>query len=274
MSRKGFSVMQLRKPPGSQVCKECTAGDFWDLHCAGAARCIRPEDSARYGESWSDASWRTVVIAHKTEAHAIQQLASDAADADLVAFDAEWLHTSPPSAGAHVLQLAFPAAERVYVVQLLQVGQAVLEPVHSMLRRQSCLVVGWGIECDTERFPSLRGRALDIQPIACLAAFHVACQRRLDEVVQRLLQVHMDKSQEVTLSDWSQPRLSQAQVRYAVQDVVMTLRLYLHLACDASLRVEPPGAKRRRLSCSDDEIHDGGVFFSLFSNEHGNWWSD
>ena len=210
---------------------------------------------------------RDVVHIHnQSQVEELRQLDIRAASATLVAFDAEWWHVVGEDAGVHVLQLAFPDG-CVYVLQVnnrpplrqtctwkelfsrqddppLGIPPAVC----SMLQRPSCTVVGWGVAKDLIRL--LRTSPLllksfsskDVVDIQMLAGATINLDRyavknnkgsfgpRLDDAAEALLGEPMAKDTEITMSNWSATELSAEQVKYAVEDVWITLRLYKLLA--------------------------------------------
>eukprot|EP00928_Gymnodinium_smaydae_P021232 TRINITY_DN18266_c0_g1_i1.p1 TRINITY_DN18266_c0_g1~~TRINITY_DN18266_c0_g1_i1.p1 ORF type:complete len:429 (+),score=47.97 TRINITY_DN18266_c0_g1_i1:47-1288(+) len=259
LPRDTFSSTQRKE--GKWRCKSCT---HLELTGEAAAARVDTHDALRYSSRIKEVPEDIVHVSDATQIRELEEFNRDSACATLVAFDAEWWSQSSDAAGVHVLQLAFPESRRVYVLQVQQIGHALLkEAFSSTFLRPECKVVGWGIRQDLKRLshtsPLLEGiSSQDIVDIQMLAGIEVNrfkhgvaanagfFRPRLDDAAETLLKVQCEKDYEVTMSDWSAARLSKVQVRYAAMDAWITLRLYLFLA----------GALAPRLTCASDPVED------------------
>ena len=171
------------------------------------------------------------------------------ADEDLMAFDAEWQPESPRTDGVHVLQMAFPSKQRVFVVQLWALREPHLTCLKTSFQRRARKIVGWGATEDIHRLSNIfrldwKRKIFDIQPVAGIlmkeadAGAGIRGQfgqapgmfRKLQDAVDHFLGIKLSKDSSVTCSDWSAPHLSSEQVRYAAADAWLTVLLYLKLA--------------------------------------------
>ncbi|CAE7382115.1 EXD2 [Symbiodinium microadriaticum] len=150
------------------------------------------------------------------------------ADEDLMAFDAEWQPESPRTDGVHVLQMAFPSKQRVFVVQLWALKEPHLTCLKTSFQRRARKIVGWGATEDIHRLSNIfrldwKRKIFDIQPVAGILMKEA-------DAGAGIRGIKLSKDSSVTCSDWSAPRLSSEQVRYAAADAWLTVLLYLRLA--------------------------------------------
>lgn len=180
-----------------------------------------------------------VLVVNSTSSGACKSLCSDAATADVVAFDLEWVpdweygSDNPIS----VMQLAFPASRRVYVLQLGRLGSKLPREVQMMLVNPEVVKVGYASSKDTKKLlrsgiAVTQDSILDVQK-ASAAALGMSWDRAqtlsLRKAALNLLGCHLLKDNSCTCSDWSVDVLSPEQVRYAALDAWVALRLYLLL---------------------------------------------
>lgn len=179
---------------------------------------------------------REIVLVTSLSSGACDTLCADAASADLVAFDAEW---APDRAWGSdnpisVLQLAFPASRRVYVIQLGRLDGKLPPPVCMMLVNPEVTKIGFAVDQgDIAKFARsgialTKGSVVDVQELSwkslgmataygCLGMKHAALG---------ILGFAMNKDKRLSCSDWASKQLSPEQVRYAGLDAWVTLRLY------------------------------------------------
>eukprot|EP00913_Durusdinium_trenchii_P003324 g3078.t1 len=92
---------------------------------------------------------KEILVVNSSSSGSYASLCRDSQTADVVAFDAEWV----PDFGygsdnpISVLQLAFPASRRVYVVQLGPLGKKLPQEVKLMLVNPDVLKVGFAVNC-------------------------------------------------------------------------------------------------------------------------------
>jgi ribonuclease D len=165
-------------------------------------------------------------------------LTVDAANADFVGIDSEWvpdwdnLTNNPVS----VLQLAFPRSQRVYVLQLGQLGY-LPEAVKMMLSSSSVLKVGFGLKRDRFKFAQSGfevavGTLLDLQmPCDKMLGQELGLglnggSLSLDRAATSMLGYTMNKDLRITCSNWAVHKLADEQIWYAALDAWVPLRLY------------------------------------------------
>eukprot|EP00747_Dinoflagellata_sp_TGD_P217836 gnl/TRDRNA2_/TRDRNA2_90182_c0_seq1.p1 gnl/TRDRNA2_/TRDRNA2_90182_c0~~gnl/TRDRNA2_/TRDRNA2_90182_c0_seq1.p1 ORF type:complete len:297 (+),score=37.41 gnl/TRDRNA2_/TRDRNA2_90182_c0_seq1:76-966(+) len=180
-----------------------------------------------------------VLLVNSTSSGACDFLCADAAKADCVAFDAEWVPdwTSSSDNPISVLQLAFPASRRVYVIQLAALQRQLPPAVRMMLVNPEVTKIGFA--CDQQDLDKLRrsgiavtrGSVVDLQEQCATILGMQASSRHLSlkKASSGLLGFEMNKTKRLTCSDWSREKLSPEQVRYAALDAWVALRLYLRL---------------------------------------------
>lgn len=178
-----------------------------------------------------------VLLVNSTSSGAFAKLRDDAASADVVSFDAEWVpdwsygSDNPIS----VLQLAFPASRRVYVLQLALLGNKLPQEVQMMLVNPEVTKVGFAVCHKDLKKLSRTGIAVtqasvvDVQT-QCAAALGVswecATSLSLRQAANELLGCNLVKDKRCSCSDWSAEQLSEEQICYAALDAWVPLRLY------------------------------------------------
>jgi len=187
-----------------------------------------PEAKAELPEEPED-----ILLVKSASSWELTSLRREAAKADLVAFDAEWKpdweygSDNPIS----VLQFAFPASRKAYVVQLGELGRLPTE-VQMMLVNPEVTKVGFGVDGkDVEKFARTgihvtRSSVVDVQE-RCAPLLGVLPQcLGLRRAAHFLLGYALQKDKRCTCSDWSRQHLTNEQVRYAAMDAWVALRLY------------------------------------------------
>jgi len=176
-----------------------------------------------------------VLVVNSQSSGAYQLLCADARQADLVAFDAEWVpdYAWDSDNPISVLQLAFPISRRVYVLQLERLGRRLPQEVKMMLVNPGVRKVGFAVD-QSDRAKMVRSdiavthdSITDVQA-QCAAALGVgqgATSLSLRSAASKLLGFNFRKDKRITCSDWSIEELSPEQVRYAALDAWVTLRL-------------------------------------------------
>jgi len=180
-----------------------------------------------------------VLLVNSATSGACDLLCADATKADCVAFDAEWVPdwTSGSDNPISVLQLAFPASRRVYVIQLAALQMQLPPAVMMMMVNPEVTKVGFA--CDQHDLDKLRrsriavteGSVVDVQE-QCAATLGISATSKrlsLKKASSGLLGFQMHKDKRLTCSDWSREKLSPEQVRYAALDAWVALRLYMRL---------------------------------------------
>jgi len=182
---------------------------------------------------------REIVLVNSPTSGAHDSLCADAASADLVAFDAEWRPDCYEGADhpISVLQLAFPASRRVYVVQLGRYGGKLPDSVSMMLVNPEVTKVGFAVDHgDIDKFARTgiavtRGSVVDVQDqcwkrLLALGMSTAYGRLGLKKAAEKLLGYRMNKDKRLSCSDWASTELTPEQVRYAGLDAWVTLRLY------------------------------------------------
>jgi ribonuclease D len=182
-----------------------------------------------------------VFVINSTSSGAFASLEADASTADVVAIDAEWvpdfdLDSDNPIA---VLQLAFIASRRVYVIQLGPMGRKLPQAVQMMLVNPEVTKVGFAVsQKDTVKFRSsgiavTHSSILDIQHrCAALSGCDWSASNTysLKRAAHDVLGYDLPKDKRCACSDWSVDKLTAEQVRYAALDAWVALRLYYAVA--------------------------------------------
>lgn len=180
---------------------------------------------------------REVLVVNSNSSGAYDSLCRDAAKADVVAFDCEWVpdweygSDNPIS----VMQLAFPSSFRCYVLQLGPLNRRLPQDVQMMLVNPEVAKVGFAVnQKDAEKLTRsgiavTQGSVVDVQE-QCSAALGLSWERStslsLKRAAQELLGCALLKDKRCACSDWSSPTLTPEQVRYAALDAWVALRLY------------------------------------------------
>eukprot|EP00929_Paragymnodinium_shiwhaense_P119103 TRINITY_DN90994_c0_g1_i1.p1 TRINITY_DN90994_c0_g1~~TRINITY_DN90994_c0_g1_i1.p1 ORF type:complete len:308 (+),score=54.24 TRINITY_DN90994_c0_g1_i1:159-1082(+) len=181
-----------------------------------------------------------VLVVNSMSSGAYTSLCADAAEADLVAFDAEWRpdwdHGSDNPIS--VLQLAFPTSRRVYVMQLNQIGNKLPQAVQLMLVNPGVTKVGFAVgnqdaaKLARSNIALTKGSMIDVQQW-CASALQLADPPEtlsLKRAANGILGFNLQKDKRCSCSDWASERLTAEQIRYAALDAWVALRLYYHVS--------------------------------------------
>ena len=212
-----------------------------------ATRDLDPAHASQYSGLTAD-SFEVTLIENDSSGELLT-LNNYIVDEDLMAFDAEWQPESPRTVGVHVLQLAFPSKQHVFVVQLCALREPHLTSLKTSFQRRARKIVGWGATEDIHRLSNIfsldwQRKIFDIQTVAGILMKETEADagirgqfgqspsmfRKLQDAVDHFLGISLSKDSSVTCSDWSAPHLSSEQVRYAATDAWLTALLYLRLA--------------------------------------------
>lgn len=164
----------------------------------------------------------------------------DAADAlaalmaaDTIGFDTESKPTfakGEVSTGPHLVQLSTDDVAWLFQTAT-PAGNALAIPVlKPVLEAQTILKVGFGLGDDVRRLRAKFG--VEIRNVLDLST---ALRRRGERnplgaksAVARFLGQKLQKSKRITTTNWSLPRLSEQQLKYAADDAHAALRIYRH----------------------------------------------
>ena len=146
--------------------------------------------------------------------------------ADVLGFDTESKPTfakGEVSTGPHLIQLA--TDQRAYLFPVI--GTMALEVLRAVLESPQSLKVGFGLRDDLLRLQSKLG-------IACANVLDLAIALRQDKrgdvgaksAVARFFGQRLQKSKRISTTNWANPRLTEAQMRYAANDAHVALRVY------------------------------------------------
>jgi len=179
---------------------------------------------------------REILVVNSKSSGSYESLCRDSRAADVVAFDSEWV----PDFGygsdnpISVLQLAFPASHRVYVVQLGRLGKLPQE-VQLMLVNPDVLKAGFAVNSkDAQKLMRTgiavtQGSVVDVQE-RCASRMGLAWGAEqslsLRRAASALLRCELLKDKRCACSDWSSAHLTPEQVHYAALDAWVALRLY------------------------------------------------
>ncbi|MEN8292650.1 3'-5' exonuclease [Acinetobacter radioresistens] len=148
--------------------------------------------------------------------------------ATVVGFDSESKPTfrrGEISTGPHLIQLA--TAEKVLLFQL---NPDILNFLRPILANQKQVKVGFGLKNDVHLF---RKKGIELQSTVelskCFSAFGFKQPIGLKNAVALLFQQNFPKSKKISISDWSNMRLSSAQIGYAAADVYAALLVFQEL---------------------------------------------
>lgn len=177
-----------------------------------------------------------ILVVNSTSSGAYTSLSAEAKNADLVAFDCEWLpdwHVGSDHP-ISVLQLAFPMSQRVYVLQLGPLEGKLPSAVQVMLVNPEVTKVGFAVhQNDAAKFARsgiavTKDSVVDIQERCSVALGHVTGKGPgLKWAAEGLLGFYgLQKKKEISCSDWDTAVLSPEQIRYAALDAWVALRLY------------------------------------------------
>lgn len=192
-----------------------------EIHWGDPSRTLLPEEP------------ELILVVNSSSSGAYSSLCVDAASADLVALDVEWTPDLSKDSDnpISVMQLAFPASKRVYVLQLDRLDGKLPTAVQMMLVNPGVTKVGFAVDSGdvaklaTSRIAVTRGSIVDAQDES-MRAMGVTRPPGLKRAAFELLGFELAKDRRVTCSDWSSKELTAEQVRYAGLDAWVTLRLY------------------------------------------------
>ena len=146
--------------------------------------------------------------------------------ADVLGFDTESKPTfakGEVSTGPHLIQLA--TDQRAYLFPVN--GTMAKDVLRAVLESAQSLKVGFGLRDDRLRLQTKLG-------IDCANVLDLALALREDKrgdvgaksAVARFFGQRMQKSKRISTTNWANPRLTEAQMRYAANDAHVALRVY------------------------------------------------
>jgi len=146
--------------------------------------------------------------------------------ADVLGFDTESKPTfakGEVSTGPHLIQLA--TDQRAYLFPVN--GTMAKDVLRAVLESAQSLKVGFGLRDDRLRLQTKLG-------IDCVNVLDLALALREDKrgdvgaksAVARFFGQRMQKSKRISTTNWANPRLTEAQMRYAANDAHVALRVY------------------------------------------------
>ena len=178
------------------------------------------------------------VVLVKSDAEAAAALAA-LSMSDVVGFDTESKPTfakGEESTGPHLVQLATDST--AYLFQIgARLNAVNVDLLRAVLEAPGILKVGFGLGDDLRRLRSKLG--IETQNVVDLST---TLRRRGERntlgaktAVARFFGQRLQKSKRITTTNWSLPRLSEQQIRYAADDAHVALKIYRHW------RANPPG---------------------------------
>lgn len=166
----------------------------------------------------------------RTEADAAEALAA-LLQADTLGFDTESKPTfakGEVSTGPHLVQLATDDVAWLFQTSTPAGNAAALTVLRPVLESDTILKVGFGLGDDVRRLRAKLG--LELRSVLDLST---ALRRRGERnplgaksAVARFLGQRLQKSKRITTTNWSLPRLSEQQLKYAADDAHAALRIY------------------------------------------------
>jgi len=181
-----------------------------------------------------------VLVVNSRTSGAFSALCRDAVMTSVVALDAEWKPDTTQGSDnpIAVLQLAFPASMRVYVIQMNGLKGVLPAEVRHLLLNPMIRKAGFAVDTnDVAKFQRSRIRVspislLDVQGYcAALLGLPEKSMLGLQRAAEELLGYYgMDKHKRLSCSKWDSPELAPEQVRYAALDAWVTLRLFFYCA--------------------------------------------
>ncbi|PTW99514.1 ribonuclease D [Pararhodobacter aggregans] len=168
-----------------------------------------------------------------TTTEALAALCAEAAGEPYVTLDTEFLRERTYYAKLCLVQMALPGKgpERAYVIDPLAEGLS-LDPLLDLMRNTDVVKVFHAARQDLEIF-FIDGGVIpeplfDTQIAAMVCGFGE--QVGYETLVKKIAKAPLDKTSRFT--DWSQRPLSEAQLRYALDDVTHLRQIYEHLKKD------------------------------------------
>lgn len=168
-----------------------------------------------------------------TTTEALAALCAEAAGEPYVTLDTEFLRERTYYAKLCLVQMALPGKgpERAYIIDPLAEGLS-LDPLLELMRKTEVVKVFHAARQDLEIF-FIDGGVIpeplfDTQIAAMVCGFGE--QVGYETLVKKIAKAPLDKTSRFT--DWSQRPLSEAQLRYALDDVTHLRQIYEHLKKD------------------------------------------
>lgn len=168
-----------------------------------------------------------------TTTEALAALCAEAASEPYVTLDTEFLRERTYYAKLCLVQMALPGKgpERAYVIDPLAEGLR-LDPLIALMRNTDVVKVFHAARQDLEIF-FIDGGVIpeplfDTQIAAMVCGFGE--QVGYETLVKKIVRAPLDKASRFT--DWSQRPLTEAQLRYALDDVTHLRQIYEHLKAD------------------------------------------
>lgn len=165
-----------------------------------------------------------------TTAEALAALCAEAANEPYVTLDTEFLRERTYYAKLCLVQMALPGkgAERAYVIDPLAEGLS-LTPLFELMKNPAVVKVFHAARQDLEIFfidgGVIPAPLFDTQIAAMVCGFGE--QVGYETLVKKIARAPLDKTSRFT--DWSMRPLSEAQLKYALDDVTHLRQIYEHL---------------------------------------------
>ena len=125
-------------------------------------------------------------------------------------------HINQPDTGPHVVQLATPYAAWILQLHLPQA----LALAREVIANSSICKVGFGLDNDKSTLPKRLGVTLEnvVDLDRVFKQYGYGASTGVRAAVALVLGKNFHKSKKQSTSNWAQPQLSQAQIRYAAND--------------------------------------------------------
>ncbi len=168
-----------------------------------------------------------------TTTDALAALCREAASEPFVTLDTEFLRERTYYAKLCLVQMALPGKgpERAWIIDPLAEGLS-LDPLLELMRNEAVVKVFHAARQDLEIFfidgGVIPAPLFDTQIAAMVCGFGE--QVGYETLVKKIAKAPLDKTSRFT--DWSQRPLSEAQLRYALDDVTHLRQIYEHLKKD------------------------------------------
>lgn len=191
-----------------------------------------------------------------TTTEALAALCADAAREPFVTLDTEFLRERTYYAQLCLIQMALPGTgpERAWIIDPLAEGLS-LDPLLELLKNEAVVKVFHAARQDLEIF-YVDGGAIplplfDTQVAAMVCGFGE--QVGYETLVKRICKGTLDKGSRFT--DWSRRPLSDAQLRYALDDVTYLRQIYEHLSDDLAKTGRAPWVAEEVATLTDPETY-------------------
>ena len=168
-----------------------------------------------------------------TTTEALAALCDEAANEPYVTLDTEFLRERTYYAKLCLVQMALPGKgpDRAYIIDPLAEGLS-LDPLLALMRNPAVVKVFHAARQDLEIFfvdgGVIPNPLFDTQIAAMVCGFGE--QVGYETLVKKICRAPLDKASRFT--DWSQRPLTEAQLRYALDDVTHLRQIYEHLKAD------------------------------------------